>query len=629
MSRSTIACLTACLLVAVAPGGCDCGAPPDVDPFLIDGDGFASVVPVDAATVRVRFTDTIDEASVGGAFALRDFTVVPPATLNVTPRRTAEREVTLSVAGTPLTAGKTYTIVVADLKTTGGRTLAGTLNFVAAAGVGETASVRVVVADVELARRHTSLTVLATVGDDGAFSESLVARPLIDEGGAFAATFDVRVDPARTIDVADDNDAAVDRRPYGLILADDAGRMASAFVPFVVSAAAPVEVPVTVLPPLEIIDEPIVDTLPPPPDDSAVGDGVKQVRIVVDDRAARELVTPSLKVSFGADGTFDASFPRTLALTRMSGENVGYWEVVVGVRVDPNRTIDGSSESTFPYFAFLVEAGTPYESLSVSVISPDETPQTVRLSLGDPRYTPVTFRVDASRAYLNPSGTQRGVRAGEAVFLTGEWQIAVDALGNNCGDAFSGGEQPCLRMREVPNKPGVWTRTIWLPPGRPYGWKVVRCDADDGCGPLNRLVSSGGRAFATVMKNLATDNVDAFADPAVGIVDTVAPQATAAGGRTIDYSAATVFVGAGAGSEPDPSGTPDGARMFKQEVPDLVVVVAAQPIVTRVFSVGTWRDVNLGTTPQEIIDGALSVSLTPSDYDDGFIGRFPPSREEP
>jgi hypothetical protein len=131
------------------------------------------------------------------------------------------------------------------------------------------------------------------------------------------------------------------------------------------------------------------------------------------------------------------------------------------------------------------------------------------------------------------------------------------------------------------------------------------------------------------MKNLATDNVDAFADANVGIVDVIAPQATQAAGRTVDYSAATVFQGGGAGSEPDPAGTPDGARMFKQEVPDLVVIVAQQPIITRVVHVGTWRDVNLGTTPQQIVAGSLSVDLSPSDYDDGFIGRFPPSREEP
>ena len=92
---------------------------------------------------------------------------------------------------------------------------------------------------------------------------------------------------------------------------------------------------------------------------------------------------------------------------------------------------------------------------------------------------------------------------------------------------------------------------------------------------------------------------------------------------------AEVYVGEESGGEEDPAGTPDGARMFKQEVPDLVVVVAQQAIVTRVIHVGTWRDVNIGVTPAEIIEGELSIALTPFDYDDGFIGRFPPSREEP
>jgi hypothetical protein len=54
-----------------------------------------------------------------------------------------------------------------------------------------------------------------------------------------------------------------------------------------------------------------------------------------------------------------------------------------------------------------------------------------------------------------------------------------------------------------------------------------------------------------------------------------------------------------------------------------------KPVTTPVIVVGTWRDVNLGNTPQEIVDQQLNVQLTPFDYDDGFIGRFPPSREEP
>ena len=85
---------------------------------------------------------------------------------------------------------------------------------------------------------------------------------------------------------------------------------------------------------------------------------------------------------------------------------------------------------------------------------------------------------------------------------------------------------------------------------------------------------------------------------------------TEAGGQIRDYSNATVYAGTGVGSEPDPAGTPDGARMFKQEVPDLVVVVGAVPIRTRVVHVGTWRDVNLGQSPQEIIDAQTTVPVS-------------------
>ncbi len=628
MTRPILTALCAALLVSLSFGACDCGAPVD-EPIDIVGDGFAAVTPVDGRTVKVRFVDAIEGASVKDAFSITDFTTVPPLVFGLQAQKTAEREVTLT-SDTSFVAGARYTIVVDGAKTLGGRVLQGTLNFTAVAGgASETTQVRVVIRDVETARRHEGLSLLVTLGEDGVFSETLEPRSVVDEGDVMSATFAAVVDPARTVDTSDDADVVADRRPYAMLLVDSAGRLASALVPFVVTSATPLELELSILPPLEIVDQPVVDALPDPPVDDDVGDGIKQVRLVVDDRFARELVSPALKVSFLADGSFDQGFPQTLPLTPMSGDDEGFWEVTVGVRVDANRRQDGATPETFPYFAFLVEGGTEYEALSVSVIAPDEAPQTARISLGNPEYTPVTFRVDASRAYLNVSGSERGVRAGEAVFLTGEWQIAVDALGANCGDAFSGGEQLCLRMREVSGHPGVWQRTIWLPPGRPYGWKVVRCDADEGCAPLNRLVSSAGRAFATVMKNLATDNVDAFADSAVGIVDVINPAATVAGGQTLDYSGASVFVGSRVGSEPDPAGTPDGARMFKQEVPDLVVVVAQQPIITRVVHVGTWRDVNLDSTPQEIVDGSLSVELTPADYDDGFIGRFPPSREEP
>ncbi|MDP2345357.1 MAG: Ig-like domain-containing protein [Deltaproteobacteria bacterium] len=623
--------LISLLLSGFALSACQCDAPV-VEPTEVLGDGFGNVVPIDASTVLILFSEPINAATVPGSFDVRNFTTVPPRDVDTSAAATGSDEVTITAAQ-PLVAGTRYTIVVDGVTTASGRALSGTLNFTGE-GTATTTTVRVVVADVETARRHEDLALVATVAADGSFSEELVPYAIVDDGAVFSASLTVAVDAARTLDTADDGDVALDRRPYALMLVDGAGRLASALVPFVVPADVAADVVVTILPPLEIIDEPIVDALPAPPVDDNIGDGLRQVRIVVDDRASKELVTPSLKVSFLADGSFDATFPQTLPLTAMTGDDAGYWEVTVGVRVDPARVVDGTTTETFPYFAFLSLGDLQLEALSVSVTAPDETPQTVRLSLGNPDWTPVTFRVDASKAYLNASGSERGVRAGEAVFLTGEWAQAVDALGSNCGDAFSGGEQTCLKMKEldpIPGErgPGVWSRTVWLPPGRPYGWKAVRCDAATGCGPLNRLVASSGRAFATVMKNLATDNVDAFADAACGIVDPINPSTTTAGAQTLDYTGAAVFQGAGTGGEPDPAGTPDGARMFKQEVPDLVVVVANQALKTRVVHIGTWRDVNLGVTPQEILDDNLAVDLGLADYDDGFIGRFPPSRDEP
>jgi hypothetical protein len=203
----------------LAVGACDCGQV-DVDDIEIIGDGFAGVTPVDARTVRVRFVDPVDEGSVAGAFSITDFTTVPPQVFSLVARRTAEREVTLS-SETSFIAGVRYTIVVDGVRTVAGRVLDGTINFTAVAGgFGDTAPVRVVIRDVETARRHTDLGLLVTVGEDGFFSERLEARPVVEEGGVFAATFDAVIDPARTIDPSDDTDVVVDRRPYALLLVD-------------------------------------------------------------------------------------------------------------------------------------------------------------------------------------------------------------------------------------------------------------------------------------------------------------------------------------------------------------------------------------------------------------------------
>ncbi len=619
----TPALLTLALVAVCARCACE----PPLDDGELVGDGIAAVVALDARTVELSFSRAINRGSVTPAvFAIKDFTVVPPAGVAVESAEAADDK-TVRIGTAPLSAGTRYTLEIAGLTDAQGRALDGTVNFVAS-GLGGPVEVEVVIADVETARRHDSLTLLATVDDDGTFAESMVAYPVVDEGSRFVGRLTVLADAARTLDAGDDGDLTVDRRPLALILVDGVGRMASVLVTFVVPDASANVVPVEVLPPLDI-QGPETDPLPEPPEDTAPGDGLRVVRVVVDDRAARELLDPELKVAVAADGSFDASFPRALPLAPMSGDLQGYWEATIEVKVDPARVADGTALETFPYFAYLVEQGVPYESLDVAVVAPDETPITVRLSLGNPAWVPVTFRVDVSRAYVTPSGSVRGRYPSESIFLTGEWQSAVDALGNNCGDGFKGGENPCLQMRELGSHPGVWQRTVWMPGGRPYGWKVVRCETDVGCGPVDRRVTSSGVPFPTVMKNLATDNADSATDPGVGIVDPLMPATTQTGSGVRDYSSAAVYVGTRIGLEPDPSGTPDGARMFKQEVPDLAVSPDTRPLKTRVFHVGTWRDVNLDVTPQQIVEQDLAVELNPFDYDDGFIGRYPPSREEP
>lgn len=618
---------SALCLVALTALSARCACEPTLDPGELVGDGFASVVALDGRTVQLSFTRAINRSTVvADVFSIKDFTVVPAVSV-VVESAAADDDKTVRLGTGPLVAGTRYTLEIAGLTDAQGRALDGTVNFVAS-GLGALVEVEVVIADVETARLHDSLTLLATVDDDGTFAESMVAYPLVDEGNRFVGRLSVLADAARTLDPGDDADLNVDRRPLALLLVDGLGRMASVLVTFVVPDSSANLVDVEVLPPLEIVG-PETDPLPDPPNDANPGDGLRMVRVVVDDRAAHELVAPALKVAVAADGSFDETYPRSLPLSPMSGDYQGYWETILEVKVDPARVAEGTTMTTFPYFAYLVEQGVAYEGLNVAIVAPDETPITMRLSLGNADWVPVTFRVDVAGAYVTPSGSVRGHYPDEAIFLTGEWEAAVDALGNNCGDGFRGGENACLRMRELPEHPGVWQRTVWLPGGRPYGWKVVRCHATDGCGPLNDLVSSAGRAFATVMKNLATDNADAMLDVAVGIVDPLAPAATQTGSGVLDYSSATVYLGTGVGHEPDPSGTPDGLRMFKQEVPDLAVRVEQRPVTTRVFHIGTWRDVNLDVTPQEIVEQDLAVELNPFDYDDGLVGRYPPSREEP
>jgi hypothetical protein len=514
---------------------------------------------------------------------------------------------TLIVETAPQTGLVTYTVRIDGARAPDGTAVVASANFV---GLGDvvTAPVTLRVDD----RYHESLTAVAALvtfdPETGVFTHFSSVIPLADPDGdhVWEAEAVVAVDPLRTIDLTDDR-LGSERTAYAARAVDPEGTALSDLVTFELRAAAPalVELPLRSVPP------------PPGPE------GLVDVFVTVDDTPARALTAPALRVSADAAGAFDPSFPTTVPLT--DGDGDGIWQAVTRVRIDPDRVLGGQTSETFPYVVFIANEGVDHPAVGAQVVAPDEDDVDAAIRVGDPALVPVTFRVDVSAAYLSSSGALRGLAPGDAPFLTGEFGTAEDAFGQNASDAFSGGENVVLEMRERADLPGVYERTIFLPPDRPYGWKVVRCPSGVGCADLNRHVTSSGRAFATVMKNLATENRDASADPAVKIVDPRAPLVTLDGGGTLDYAGAQVHVGDGAGPEPDPTGTPDGVRLFKQELPDLVVQVGTEPLVTPVYVVGTWRDVNLPTTLAEIVAMDGTFDLNPWDYDAGFVGAAAPS----
>lgn len=356
-----------------------------------------------------------------------------------------------------------------------------------------------------------------------------------------------------------------------------------------------------------------------PPVDPTPGDGKAPVRIVLDDRPARALVDPSLRLAVDAAGRFDLSLSRIERARPVPGK-ARVFEVVVEVAVDATRRLDGTTPTTFPYVSFLVNDGQDVNERTANFVMPDETPRVVVVPIGNPALVPVTFRVDVAGAFLEPDGRARGKYPGEGIFLTGEFPSAEDALGRLAADAFSGGERATLEMVERPDAPGIFERTIFLPPRRPYGWKVVRCPTRVGCAELNRRVLSSGRAFPTVMKNLTTSPEDAGGSMAVRVVDPSAlSMVRLEDGSNADYSRARVSE-----SGQDPVGP---SFLFKQEAPDQVVQVGETPVFPPIVVVGTWRDVNIPGTPLELLMSMEVLELAPYDYDDGLMGRAAPTRD--
>ena len=394
----------------------------------------------------------------------------------------------LAVETAPQVGLATYTVRLDGVRAPDGAAVVASANFVGLGDV-DTAPVTLRVDDT-YHQRLTEVHALVTFDPEtGVFTHYSSLLPLADPDGdhVFTALARVAVDPLRTVSTADDR-LGPERQAYAARAVTRAGAALSRLVTFEIRDAAAT----TIALPLSSVPE------PPGPE------GLVAVHVTVDDTPARALTAPALRASIDATGAFDPAFPTTLPLADADGD--GRWEGTAMVRIDPDRVIGGTTSESFPYVLFVASGGVDYPGVGTEVEARDESRVEAAIRVGNPALVPVTFRIDASRAYLDPAGAQRGLYPGEAVFLTGELGSAEDAFGQNAADAFTGGENVVLEMTPLAGHPGVWTRTLFLPPSRPYGWKAVRCPAGVGCAEINRHVTSSGRAFATVMKNLATEN---------------------------------------------------------------------------------------------------------------------------
>jgi hypothetical protein len=608
------ASLALLVLLGAAPG---CSTPAPTMP--VQGDGELHAVAPDGTHVVVTFPDALDRTSAGevARYGIDDFTG-SGAGLAISAVAVDGAQVTLTTAMQQ--PGTTYTLSVNAVIDASGKSYTRTVNFVGV-GAGPKAMVTFRVDDT-FEQTLTGVKLVVTFDPStGYFTHFNEEVTLTDDDGdhVWEGTFEVAVDPMRTTDTSDDR-LSPGRVAYAARAVDDNDAPLSELVFFEVKSTD-----------AETVDIALSSRPPPPPPE-----GLVDVTITVDDTRAHALTTAVLAASIKSDGTFDSSFPTMLPLNA-DADHPGIYTATTRVRLDPSRMIGSTDPDTAPYVFYVVNDGKPYPNLSAAVDATDETARMATINVGNPDLIPVTFRVDVSGAYLSADGSLRGVAPGEAVYLTGQFNVAETAFGENASDAFTGGESTALEMEPLRGVPGVWTRTIFLGPSRAYGWKAVRCPKGMGCGQLNQLVVSSGRAFATVMKNLATENKDAGSNPEVVLVDPRQPAESAVMTPvgTLDYSHAQVYIGMGMGREPDPANTPNPQTLFKQEIPDLVVEVGTDPVTTPVYIVGTWRDVNLPETPSQLLSrcggsgGGGStcqpLDLNPYDYDDGFAGRTPPT----
>ncbi|MFZ5786928.1 MAG: hypothetical protein ACOY3Y_10850, partial [Acidobacteriota bacterium] len=346
---------------------------------------------VDGTTVEVRFACRLDGGSASDRdhFRLGNFAVEPPATLAVLGASAESNLVRLATEEQTALVG--YTLQLSGVKDADGNELTGSANFLGA-GKGGTAEVTLLVDDRYNASLKKVVLIVSVDPLTGLYSHLDRRIALADPDGdhRFETKLRVAVDPARTVDTADDRLGAR-YMAYTVRAVDEQDRPLSSLTPFEVTSeeAKTVAVPLLTVP------------KPPPPE------GLVTVTFKVDDRPARALAAPSLRASTDAEGRFDAGFPTTVALADKDGD--GIWEGTAKVRIDPDRVLGGSTATTKPYSAYLVEGETPYSARSADFAVPDEKAVEVSILIGAKDKVPVTFRVDVAAAWLEPDGSQKGV----------------------------------------------------------------------------------------------------------------------------------------------------------------------------------------------------------------------------
>ncbi|MBI1947959.1 MAG: hypothetical protein HYS27_19875 [Deltaproteobacteria bacterium] len=196
----------------------------------------------------------------------------------------------------------------------------------------------------------------------------------------------------------------------------------------------------------------------------------------------------------------------------------------------------------------------------------------------------VTFQAVVDFAWRSVDGSERGLPAGDGLFLTGT--VLLEARAEDGGDLRAHGRTDVAGLTGFELLPNgqeqdgapVYALTLRLPPGT-YAYKLAHGDA--------ALANNPPATLETVSKGLATRN-----DVGGVAVDPVTLQ----GRDGLSYAGARLSLNG--------QDLPGPGVLYKRENPDTILIIGEGDRTLPPDVIGTWRDVPFGS-------GA--------DYDDGLV----------